>query len=161
MRLNSYQPRFPSPANNSVIKGFAKIVGKDRNDVDAKRCHCRLPFSDADYICPDWMNSRGPAHPANRQLAIGNLKFQKPFRRINSNQFLILINLDDDVRRNRHQAVATGLLDNHKHFNAAGSQNLFDVADLFSVNGRDATANQLPVVERIAWKFYAIFDWYG
>jgi len=39
VRLNIYQARRPRSADNAVIKGFAKIVGKDRNDIDAKHCH--------------------------------------------------------------------------------------------------------------------------
>src|SRR5438105_13041617 len=36
VRPNIYQTRGTSPTDNSIIKRFAKVIRKDRNDIDAK-----------------------------------------------------------------------------------------------------------------------------
>src|SRR5713101_2662545 len=75
-RLNTHQTRCTSPTDNSVIKRFAKVVGKDRDDIDAK--HLTIPkVLPADrrepisYLCrsqrkspaPSELRTHDPHHP--------------------------------------------------------------------------------------------------
>src|SRR5258706_10541597 len=71
VRPNAYQTRSARPPDNSIIKRFAKVIREDRDDIDAKRFHYRLPISNCRFSKP--LNVRRFSRkPSKASLPIGN-----------------------------------------------------------------------------------------
>src|SRR5260221_12040382 len=98
MRPNIYQTSRASPTDNSIIKGFAKVIREDCNDIDAKHC-LRSQISSLKIAS----QRRRPATSWKNPISNLKLEIQNPLGRIDANNFLFDINLNADVMGHRNQ----------------------------------------------------------
>src|SRR6185369_7939861 len=130
VRLNFNQPRPARASNNPVIECFAKIIGKYRNDIDAKRCHCRLSISDYRFLSVTLSSLTMPIG----KLAIANLQFQESFGRVDLNQLLIDIDIYADITDHRDQHFTAARIGHYHDLDATGAHYSKDIANHFSAH---------------------------